>query len=316
MIQKNLLCILLFVVILISSASGQDVYKKKIILELNNYRYQLISDSIFNKEIKKIASKYKASLNYSIIDTYYDLLALHYENDHPNLDELQYLKEQRFEEFQNVSEIKKELEFLNKYPELFLLMEDKFISRDYPYRLRHHHFMFDELFVCKVDTHHIVAEIGVGTGFFAYLLSRVFRPRAYHLNEIDTSIVYFFPKINKFHEDSLQNDCQLILGNETVTNLQGKYDKIIIRNTFHHFKKKALMLENIKQHLAPAGELVVIEVFQEDSDETLDETYGSYSCFYQMKEKKILSYFEKAKLEVVSKHKFLNRSMFVFKKSN
>ena len=77
MIQKNLLCILLFVVILISSASGQDVYKKKIILELNNYRYQLISDSIFSKEIKRIASKYKASLNYSIIDTYYDLLALH-----------------------------------------------------------------------------------------------------------------------------------------------------------------------------------------------------------------------------------------------
>ncbi len=305
--------ILLHFFIHTSLGQDQEVYKKKIILELNNYRYQLISDTIFNKEIKKIGSRYKASSHFSIIDIYYDLLDLHYENHSPTLSELDYLKTKRLEEFQNISEIKKELEFLNKYPELFLLMDDKFISRDYPYRLRHHHFMFDELLVCKVDTNHRVAEVGVGTGFFAYLLSRVFRPKAYHLNEIDTSQVYFFPQIKKFHADSLQKDCQIILGDITITNLQGKYDKIIIRNTFHHFKKKAKMLENIKQHLADDGEIVVIEVFQEDSDDSLDETYGSYSCFFQMKEKRFMSYFEKANLKMIKKSKFLNRSMFVFK---
>lgn len=296
----------------INPSFGQDDYRKKVIIELNKYRLNLITDSIFLKEISNMAYKYNALTDWSGINVYYDLSLLYLRKNLTEAD-IQYLKKLRTEKFQDESEIKQELEYVNNHPELYMMMNEKFISRDYPYRLSLQHFMIEEMVVCKVDSNHRVAEIGAGDGHFAYLLNRIFKPKVYHLNEIDTPSVYFFPRIKNLHLDSLENEYKLIHGETNRTNLSGQYDKIIIRNTFHHFRKKKKMLENIKQHLAPNGEIVVIEVFKEDAKFELDDKGGAYSCYMQISENEFLRCFEKINFKLISKSKVQNRSMFVFK---
>ena len=305
-------CSLIFIGFFYNPSFGQDDYRKKIIIELNKYRLNLITDSIFHKEVSNIAYKYNALTNRSGINVYYDLSQLYLRKNLTKVD-IEYLKKLRTEKFQDESEIMHELDYVNNHPELYMMMNEKFISRDYPYRLSLQHFMIEEMMVCKVDTNHRVAEIGAGDGHFAYLLNRIFKPKVYHLNEIDTPRVYFFPRIKKLHLDSLENDYKLIHGEKNKTNLSGQYDKIIIRNTFHHFRKKKKMLENVKQHLAPNGEIVVIEVFKEDAKFKLDDKGGAYSCYMQISENEFLSYFEEGNFKLISKSKVQNRSMFVYK---
>lgn len=52
----------------------------------------------------------------------------------------------------------------------------------------------------------------------------------------------------------------LVKGQKKSTGLEGQQlDKIIIRDSFHHFKKKSKMLASIKKSLKDTGELFVVE---------------------------------------------------------
>jgi hypothetical protein len=73
------------------------------------------------------------------------------------------------------------------------------------------------------------------------------------------------------------------------------------------------MLEDIKQHLNPNGDVIVIEVFKEDASYDLKAFPGAYSCYHQLSEKKFLKYFKKSNFQMISNTKVQNRSIFVFK---
>ena len=75
------------------------------------------------------------------------------------------------------------------------------------------------------------------------------------------------------------------------------------------------MLEDIKQHLNPDGEVIVIEVFKEDASHDLKAFPGVYSCYHQISERKFLKYFKKSNFQIISNTKVQNRSIFVFKQN-
>jgi ubiquinone/menaquinone biosynthesis C-methylase UbiE len=207
------------------------------------------------------------------------------------------------------------MEFLVSNADFYWMLHEGIFSSDYPFRLNIKHYMLQEILTCKIDSSQSIAEIGAGTGHFAFLLNIIFHPRKYHLNELDTSKIHLFQNIKEIHQDSFKYDYCLIKGEDEKTNLKGKFDKIIIRNTFHHFSDKKKMLEDIKQHLNPDGEVIVIEVFKEDAGHDLKAFPGAYSCYHQISERKFLKYFKKSNFQIISNTKVQNRSIFVFKQN-
>ncbi|MBK8625272.1 MAG: class I SAM-dependent methyltransferase [Saprospiraceae bacterium] len=294
---------------------GQNEHQIKVLKALETKRNKILSDSIFFKEILNITSKYKSSANFPAIQIYKELSEFYVGIDTLTRSDFEFIKSNRFETYQDEDDIRKEMEFLVANSDFFWMLYEGILSSDFPFRLNIRHYMLQEILTCNIDSNQSIAEIGAGTGYFAFLLNIIFHPLKYHLNELDISKIRFYKKIKGIHQDSLEYDYSLIKGEEKKTNLKGRYDKIIIRNTFHHFSDKKKMLDDIKQHLNPKGEIIVIEVFKEDASYDLKAFPGAYSCYHQLSKKKFLKYFEKSNLQMLSNTKVQNRSIFVFKQN-
>lgn len=145
-------------------------------------------------------------------------------------------------------------------PQLTDLMTNGLITDKYPYQIKENKFLFKEIDFYQIRENDIIAEIGAGQGMFSKLLYMLDRSNKILVNEINHNLlIYINSQLKKNNLD--QNSSQIILvkGNKKKINIAEKVDKIIVRNTLHHFKKKDKMLASIKETLKPAGKLFINE---------------------------------------------------------
>ena len=92
------------------------------------------------------------------------------------------------------------------------------------------------------------------------------------LNEIERYMTeYMLEKIQACPPDLLPSNIQVIKGKKKSTKLEGQQlDKIIIRNTFHHFAKPEAMLESIQRSLKPSGQVFLLESWAKDEPQLTD----------------------------------------------
>jgi SAM-dependent methyltransferase len=106
-----------------------------------------------------------------------------------------------------------------------------------------------------------VAELGAGDGTFSLMLGLAFDSLQVYVNEINPDAVkYSSMSINACESCRPTNQFYHILGRKKSTGLEGvQLDKIIIRNSFHHFSSQPTMLAAIRQSLMPDGDLYITD---------------------------------------------------------
>ena len=180
-----------------------------------------------------------------------------------------------------------DLETIKKNAELLDMIYLGLLKSAYPFQINSKTLLLEELDVYDLHNTDKTGEIGSGSGAFSLLLNRIHPNMNLYINEMDKSFLkYIKIVLDRNVEMFTKSNIFLIKGNKKGTNLEGKQlDKIIIRNSFHHFSKKTKMLESIKKSLKPGGALYVKEsVLELDKDQDI--------CKYAMRKRELIKIIE------------------------
>jgi predicted methyltransferase len=154
-----------------------------------------------------------------------------------------------------------------------------------------------------------VADIGVGTGFFARRMAKLVGP---------TGVVYGVdvqPEMLEFLKDYSSRDgvaeiIKPILGADTSTNLpEASVDWVLLVDTYHEFQHPEAMLASIHSALKPGGKVALLEY------RLLGETAKHIKEEHRMSIKQVLSEWNPAGFELVDLQEFLPaQHYFIFQK--
>jgi len=155
-----------------------------------------------------------------------------------------------------------------------------------------------------------IADIGAGKGLVSFLIGLLNENNHLYITELSDSLISFLKnRFNSLADEFRPYSHEIIKGGKKSTELPSKgCDKIIIRNTYHHFSNKKKMLKSIRKSLKDEGILILVEVFKEDA---LDK----HHC------KKIISEFEaraelsKSGLTLIDIYKNKHTTYLKYKKS-
>ncbi|WP_341227119.1 class I SAM-dependent methyltransferase [uncultured Arcticibacterium sp.] len=140
-----------------------------------------------------------------------------------------------------------------------LLLEEVIDPRP-PFRLKYIKKLMEELKFYDLHEREEIAELGAGDGMFSLFLGLTGLDLKITVNEIRS---YYVTSINRTLSDNQKyisyENYRVVLGEKDDANLPVKLDKVIIRNAFHHFKKREEMLESIKASLKLDGSLFIME---------------------------------------------------------
>lgn len=116
-----------------------------------------------------------------------------------------------------------------------------------------------EIAFYQLADHQKVGEIGAGFGEFSFISCRLFDFEKIYINELNGNRIEKIKKSRK--EFPLKKDnIKIVKGSKKSTKLENKkLDKIIIRNTFHHFSSSDKMIKSIANSLSPNGRLYLSE---------------------------------------------------------
>lgn len=263
-----------------------DSPDKKIISALNAYRDPLLKDTFLMKKFIEIADKFDTDDQH--IGKFGVILGLATDQNYFMLGNdmfLNMLLKKRKPEYRDVDALKQDIDFVSKNAVPLYLIQNGIINDVYPFKLIVKSFLMEELLACNVEPIEYVAEIGAGDGFFSLLLKNIYQPTVLHLNELTPVYLEVIRnQYGKLPNNNLTN-VDFIVGTKTATNLPDKYDKIIIRNTFHHFTEKEMMMKDIISKLKPEGKMIIIEVFKNQKKDGLYRGAGSHRCSFRVSEK-------------------------------
>jgi SAM-dependent methyltransferase len=129
----------------------------------------------------------------------------------------------------------------------------------------------NEVILCHFKKGDVIADIGAGSAYFERAISKYSDYLTVYVTEIDSSKVsQMEPKFLLL--DSTDNKSIIFkptLGTETTTGLPvGIFDKVLIRNTFHHFSKPDEMLQQIKPSLKKGGKLIIVDILSDEAVKT------------------------------------------------
>ncbi len=132
----------------------------------------------------------------------------------------------------------------------------------------------DAEFLQELNTYNLtagekIADIGAGRGVLCIVLKILNPETEIYINELNRDFIeYVNAKLSRTDEAALQFGVEAVKGGRRSTELEGfELDKIIVRNTLHHFKAPEEMLESIKASLKIGGQLFVYESVPElDTD--------------------------------------------------
>jgi ubiquinone/menaquinone biosynthesis C-methylase UbiE len=167
----------------------------------------------------------------------------------------------------------------------------KFINQSIEYYDADHIMVNDSAFLSEVQlyefkTDEIIADIGTGSGYFEIALSKFCDNLQVYANDIDSGSIGQLTTQFKFLDlnDDRNITYNTVLGNEKSTLLPAhRFDKVIIRNTFHHFKYPIEMLEDCKRIMKKNSRLFIVDIL-------VDETDGSPVCPLHLTRSVFLNY--------------------------
>lgn len=147
---------------------------------------------------------------------------------------------------------------LAQHFELVNLINRGILESDYPYKVKRKYGFIRQLDFLDLKPGEIIADIGAGSGFFSQLMAFIGVPIKIYITENDPNIVSYLDE--KVAQRSFAEIIpEIIKGTRFKTHLPEKVDKIILRNTFHHFSNEDVMLRSIRESLKPDGKLFVFE---------------------------------------------------------
>lgn len=154
-----------------------------------------------------------------------------------------------------------EIELLSANSHLLDMVVMDLLDNKYPYKIVNADHLIEELSLYDIKKGDKVAEIGAGNGSFATLLSLVQDSITIYANELDQELItYISQKIDYIAPLQPRSSILLVKGATKSTHLEHiKVDKIIVKNTFHHFKYKKEMLRAIRKSMHPNSRLFITE---------------------------------------------------------
>lgn len=109
-----------------------------------------------------------------------------------------------------------------------------------------------------------IASIGAGNGIKEIQTSCFIEEITWYLQEIDSSRIYQFEEVLKYHENligsSISADFNLVLGTENSTGLPHRiFDRVLMLNVFHEIESREGIMMETHQLLSENGVLVIME---------------------------------------------------------
>jgi len=164
---------------------------------------------------------------------------------------------------------KSDIEIICKNSELLDLIHLGLLMPNYPFSINSNSSIFDELLIYNIKANDKIGDIGCGTGMIGVLLNKIEPKSQIYLNELNAAFLkYISLRISNDEINYDSKNFSLVKGTKKSTNFEElELDKIILRNTFHHVKKKVHILNSIKRSLGENGELFILESVKEfDTD--------------------------------------------------
>lgn len=187
-----------------------------------------------------------------------------------------------FEDFISINEI----ELISRNPDLVDLIMSEILEKDFPYKLKNNQNLLKEIQFYDLQSGEKIVDIGAGTGTTGIVLGYIYDSLDIYMNELSIALVQLIEdKISRCTSLNSSNRFQIIKGAKQNTNLENlNLDKIILKNTFHHFTKKDKMLKSIQKSLKPDGVIYIYEsLYRTEEDKK--------SCLKIMSEKNIIKFF-------------------------
>lgn len=174
------------------------------------------------------------------------------------------------------------------------LLMDGILKPDPPFQIEAETHLFDEIKYYGITNNMNIAEIGAGNGVFSLMLGLAYDSLNIFVNELDFSQTnYAKEKTTQCKAISPNNNFYFINGKRKNTGIEElKMDKIIIRNSFHHFSKKMDMLTSIKNSMTPESDLYIYD--------PILETGKDFGCKKAMFKKDIKNLIEDSGFKIIA----------------
>jgi SAM-dependent methyltransferase len=181
-----------------------------------------------------------------------------------------------------------ELNVLADNADLYDLVNLGVLELEYPYVVKPGFSLYHELFFYDIQPGDRIAEIGAGSGEFSIVLAAIYDSLVLYINELDHyEVNYIAQKVEKLKSLLDPSEVLVVQGGITQSGLEeGSVDKIVLRNTYHHFTEKKFMLASLHTALTDGGLLFLYEATRDLNKKD--------RCTTAMKEKDIVKLISKS----------------------
>ncbi len=265
--MNRLLLVFLHLVFVLNFGSAQgsdeDVLRKRIIKGIADYRTELVNNTYANLEEYIKVSLEKSGNDYNeMLKIVKNLSLKELRKKYPNKSLYEDFRKYQLGKksiFRSFSPI--EMKIVEENLDLFGLVFQQILKPDFPYGINPKTAFMDEVVFIGIKDGDRIADLGAGSGEISFLWSIIFKDLELYMTEIgEVQLEVMNFKSKKIESIDTSNAIQILRGTKKKTGLEGEnLDKIVVRQTFHHFKKKKAMLASIKSSLKPDGELILIE---------------------------------------------------------
>ncbi len=270
-----------------SFAQNNEWSQEEIIKKLTEFRSEILTKNKYAlTQLKLLTDR----LNVENIDikgeAFYELVTLSYIAkslfNFSNEKILYAIDKYKFQNKINYKFNENDIETIVSNFELLQLIHIDVLRSKFPFSLEKNSDLFAEYSFYNFQQNEKVGEVGAGDGTFSLVTGLLFNKLYLFVNDISPTFEENLKNYYKGFDTFLDLDkIKIVQGNKKSTNFEvNSLDKIIIRNSFHHFKKKEKMLQSIKISLKEHGELYLYEPFDglTDHDEKCKKIMELNEC--------------------------------------
>lgn len=189
--------------------------------------------------------------------------------------------------------------------ELLSLCFDGYLEAKPPFNISVDSAIIADIEFIYLEENDSILDIGSGIGNHIMFAALLHPNNNYFLNEIDKSLIKYLKHKLISYESILNGikSIQIIRGSEKNLNLSDKVNKIIVRNSFHHFRHKQIMLKEVKNIISNNGTIIFIEGLKTKMAKQ-DE------CNFKMDYEDIMKYINRFEF-IILEEKILNNILYL-----
>lgn len=145
--------------------------------------------------------------------------------------------------------------------ELNFLAGNRIIETTAPYKLADLNEFWKEIDFYDVHLNEQILDLGAGNGFISFVLAFSGIQADIYLSEINEEIIsYLVQSIERVKAGNISAQLTFFKSNEkNIGSDTLKFDRIIMREVFHHLKFPTEIFNSIKEHLSDNGLLYIVE---------------------------------------------------------